>query len=75
MAAAQPRAALTIAAVPMLAVTSYGGEVIFRVYLFALPFLAFYAATLFFPSPYKGLSANTMMGAALFGVALAQTGE
>jgi len=63
--------ALALSAVPMLAVTSYGGEVIFRVYLFALPFLAFFAATLFFPSPRKGLSVDTATGAALFGAALA----
>ena len=64
-------AALAIAAVPLLAVTSYGGEVIFRVYLFALPLLAFFAATLFFPSPRRGGSADMPAGAALFGFALA----
>jgi hypothetical protein len=64
-------AALAVAAVPLLAVTSYGGEVIFRVYLFALPFLAFFAAALFFPSPRRGISADTLAGAALFGVVLA----
>lgn len=64
-------AALALSAVPMLAVTSYGGEVIFRVYLFALPFLAFFAATLFFPSPRKGLFAGAATGAALFGAGLA----
>jgi hypothetical protein len=48
------RAATLLAApIPLLA-NAYGGEVIFRVYYFALPFLAFFAASLFFPAPGKG---------------------
>lgn len=42
--------ALTLAPAFLLIATSYGGEIAFRVYLFALPFLAFFAAALFFPS-------------------------
>ena len=34
---------------PVLFATPYGGEVIFRLYLFATPFLAFFAASLFTP--------------------------
>lgn len=34
--------------------TSYGGEAIFRVFFFALPFIAFLAAGLFFPEGGKG---------------------
>lgn len=44
---------LTLAPVALLAATSYGGEVAFRVYLFALPFLAFFAAAAFFPTPWR----------------------
>jgi len=43
-------ATLAVAAVPLIAITTYGGEVIFRAYLFALPFLAFLAMGAFFPS-------------------------
>jgi hypothetical protein len=64
-------AALTIAPLPLLAITSYGGEIMFRVYLFALPFLAFFAAALFFPSPQRGNSVGTLLAALLFGFALA----
>jgi hypothetical protein len=39
--------ALTVAVIPAFAVP-YGGEIVFRVYLFALPFLAFFAAALLF---------------------------
>lgn len=48
-------ALLLLAPVPLLAV-AYGGESVFRVYLFCLPFLAFFAAALFFPSPGAGRS-------------------
>jgi hypothetical protein len=44
-------ALLTIAAVPSAGANSYGGEIIFRVFLFALPFLAVAAAAAFFPQP------------------------
>jgi len=46
-----PAVMLTLAPAFLLIATSYGGEIAFRVYLFALPFLAFFAAALFFPSP------------------------
>ena len=42
-------ALLAAAAFPAAAANSYGGEIIFRVYLFALPFLAVAAAAAFFP--------------------------
>jgi hypothetical protein len=42
-------ALLTFAAVPSAAANSYGGEIIFRVFLFALPYLAVAAAAAFFP--------------------------
>lgn len=46
-------AALALAPVPLLLV-AYGGETVFRVYLFALPFIAFFASAAFFPSPQRG---------------------
>jgi hypothetical protein len=44
-------ALLAVAPVLMLAGGSYDGEIIFRVYLFALPFLGFFGAALFCPAP------------------------
>jgi hypothetical protein len=64
-------AALALAAVPLVAVTTYGGEVIFRVYLFALPFLALLAMRLFFPSPATQNSPRVSMTLAMFAAALA----
>lgn len=51
-----PAIVLTLAPFPLLAL-AYGGEAVFRVYLFAMPFLAFFAASCFFPSPKHGTSA------------------
>lgn len=39
----------------------YGGEVVFRVYLFALPFLAFFMASLLYPTIERGNSAWTVV--------------
>ena len=39
---------LAIAPFPLLVAQSYGGEMLFRIYLIALPFMAFFMATLFF---------------------------
>jgi hypothetical protein len=63
-------ALLALAAIPVVAANSYGGEIIFRSYLFALPFLAIAAAAAFFPDPAAGRSAVT--GAALLVTLLAQ---
>lgn len=41
---------LWLAPLGLLAVSSYGGEILFRVYFFALPFMAFYVAALFVPA-------------------------
>ena len=43
--------AITLAVVPfgLMALQAYGGEMLLRVYLFSLPFMAFLAAGLFFP--------------------------
>jgi hypothetical protein len=40
---------LVLAPAPWLVVTHYGSEILFRVFLFALPFAAFLAAGLFYP--------------------------
>ncbi|MDT5075606.1 MAG: hypothetical protein QOJ80_243 [Mycobacterium sp.] len=40
---------LAVAPIPLIMTNDYGGEMIFRVYLFGLPFVAFYAAAAFFP--------------------------
>jgi phosphate starvation-inducible membrane PsiE len=53
-------------ALPVLAVTpalmtltnDYGGEMIFRAYLFGLPFIAFYAAAAFFPRETPGCASG-----------------
>ena len=42
-------ALLAVAAFPMFLVQDYGGEMIYRVYLFSLPWLAFLAASFFLP--------------------------
>lgn len=44
-----PVLALALAPLALLPANSYGGEMLFRVFLFALPFTAFWAATLFYP--------------------------
>ncbi|HWG25850.1 hypothetical protein [Actinospica sp.] len=49
---------LTLAPLPMLAANNYGGEVIFRVYLFALPAAAFLNRTLLLPAPSRPWTAR-----------------
>jgi hypothetical protein len=43
-------AVLAVAPLPLLLLQGIGGEVLLRVYLFSLPFVAFFVAALFFPS-------------------------
>jgi hypothetical protein len=43
-------ALLAVAPFPLLALQGYGGEMLLRVYLFSLPFVAFFVASLFYPS-------------------------
>lgn len=45
---------LGVTPLPLLAANAYGGEMVLRCYLFALPTLAFFAAAAFFPSPNAG---------------------
>ena len=44
-------ALLALAPFPLIAMQNYGGELLMRIYLYALPFMAFFAAALFFPRP------------------------
>jgi hypothetical protein len=61
-----------LAAVPLgtLVVSGYGGEILFRIYFFALPFLAFFIAALFAPKG-NGGAAPAMAAAAVASVVLA----
>lgn len=74
-------ALLAGASMPALAANSYGGEIVFRVYLFALPFLAVAAAAAFFPHPRAGRpswTALVLMGTVLLlsvGYSLGNFGE
>jgi hypothetical protein len=43
-------AVLVLAPFPLLLLQGYGGEMLLRVYLFSLPFVAFFVAALFYPS-------------------------
>jgi hypothetical protein len=47
---------LVVAPLPLIVMNSYGGEMLFRVYFYALPFTAFLAAALVFPSAIDGRS-------------------
>lgn len=58
-------AVLAVSPIPLLVGNSYGGEMLFRVYLFSLPFTAFFVASLFFPLPSLGRRAITAVAAAL----------
>lgn len=50
---------LALAPFALVGLQAYGGEVLLRVYLFALPFMAFWAAALFFPGQTMGRSWKT----------------
>lgn len=50
---------LLVAPLPIVFFTSYGGELIFRIYLFCIPFLAFFVAALFFPTNGAGRGLGT----------------
>ena len=47
-------ALLAAAPFPLLFMQPYGGEMLLRIYLFSLPFMAFFVAALFVPSPTVG---------------------
>lgn len=54
-----PAALLAVTPFPILAANAYGGEMVFRVYFFALPFVTFFAAALLYPHPRSGASWRT----------------
>ncbi|MBV9281222.1 MAG: hypothetical protein JOZ41_14160 [Chloroflexi bacterium] len=61
---------LVLAPIPWLVVTHYGTEILFRVYLFALPFAAFFGAALFYPAAGVATARRTIALTALAGVAM-----
>ncbi len=75
--------AALLAAVPVLMVwgNAYGGEVLFRIYFFALPFLAFLAAGVIFASPragrswFSGVAGVALCAALLAGMLIAYYGN
>ena len=54
----------------LMGMQAYGGELLLRVYLFALPFMCFFVANLFYPAPTVGFSWRTTAATALMSVAL-----
>jgi hypothetical protein len=54
---------LILAPLPMVPANAYGGEMVFRVYYFALPFMAFLGASNFYPSIEKGRNIDTVLAA------------
>ena len=61
---------LAASPIVMLWANAYGGEMLFRVYFFALPFVVFLAAGLVFPSPAAGRSQAAIGIAAVLSGAL-----
>ncbi|MDR0341918.1 MAG: hypothetical protein LBI49_02185, partial [Nocardiopsaceae bacterium] len=64
-------ALLGVAAIPSVAANSYGGEIIFRAFLFALPFMAVTAAATFFPHPAIGRGVRACLALAAVSLTLA----
>jgi hypothetical protein len=54
-------AILAVSPFLILPFQAYGGEMLFRVYYFSLPFMAWFAAALFFPRPTAAASWGTML--------------
>ncbi|MGW6416180.1 glycosyltransferase [Streptomyces sp. NPDC055055] len=52
---------LAVAPIPLLAVNAYGGEMLFRAYLFALPAAAFLVAALLLPSDGRRFAPRTLV--------------
>jgi len=65
-----PAILLLLAPFPLLAANSYGGEIVFRVYLFALPFLAFFAAASLYPALGVGSGRGTAIASTLLSFVL-----
>lgn len=64
-----------LAVVPfvLLGLQTYGGEMLLRVYFFSLPFMAFFAATAFFPTSAAGRSWRTALSITVFSLLLMAT--
>ncbi len=62
---------LALAGLPSVGANSYGGEIVFRVFLFAIPYLAVAGAAAFFPHPRVGRPIRTglVLGATLLSLA------
>lgn len=61
---------LAVAPFAILGGNSYGGEILFRVYLFALPFMSFFAAALVYPASTSGRSWPTVIVTVILSLAL-----
>jgi hypothetical protein len=66
-------ALLAIAPIVIVMGSSYGGEATFRVYLFALPFLAFFAASFCYPAPRTQRTASAVVALAISALVLTST--
>jgi GT2 family glycosyltransferase len=66
----RPFLLLALAPLPLIVSNNYGGEMLFRVYFFALPFVAIFAASALFPSPSKGRSRWTSLTATVIAAIL-----
>jgi hypothetical protein len=63
---------LAVVPFPMLLFQSYGGEMIFRIYLFSLPWMVFFNALLLRPAPEQGSSRRAVLATILLnGILLA----
>lgn len=63
-------ALLAAAPFPLVVLQPYGGEMLLRVYLFTLPFMAFFTAALFFPASAVGRSRWTTLLVGVLSLAL-----
>lgn len=63
-------ALLAAAPFTLLGLQAYGGELLLRIYLFTLPFMAFFAAALFFTLPASGRSWRLVASVGLLGIVL-----
>lgn len=61
---------LVVIPFPMLVANNYGGEILFRIYFFALPFMAFFLSGLFLPTQESGRSLVAPVLSALLSVGI-----
>jgi hypothetical protein len=65
-----PAVLLALAPFPLLVTNSYGGEMVFRVYFYGIPFAAFFAGSLFYPHRTSGSSWRTPVATVVLTCAL-----